>query len=165
MDYLVELCKEGRFAGVGMGVPEATARAVLGTPDDESVSDDPHVLVYGGFELAFTGGELEMITLGFGRILHVVPEKLAGEVPRQWSETDRDGVVDALAERGVTLTPHAHPGAGVFDYCATTVLGDLVNVTFTGERLTGVVCARADRTAPRIAFLPPPVVRRPPVSH
>jgi hypothetical protein len=159
MDHLVELCREGRIGGVGMGVPEATARAVLGRPDDESVSYDPHVLVYGAIELAFAGGALEMITLGFGRLIEDLPASLPGEIPRIWGESDREAVLAALSGRGVALAAHPHPSDGVRDYTATTAMGDIVNVQFTGGRLSGVACSRAERAAPRILFLPAPATR------
>jgi hypothetical protein len=159
MDHLVELCREGRIGGVGMGVPEATARAVLGRPDDETVSYDPHVLLYGGVELAFADGELEMITLGFGHLLEDLPASLPGEIPRIWGEGDRETVLASLSGRGVALTAHPHPGDGVHDYTATTTMGDVVNVLFTGGRLSGVACSRAERAAPRILFLPAPATR------
>lgn len=156
MDNLVELCREGRLAGIGMGTPLGHVRAVLGEPDDESVSQEPYVLVYGTIELSFVDGVLETITLGFGRPLEDLPLPLAGGIPRRWSDVSREGVLAALAEREVELTPHPHPVDGVHDYRASTVLGDVVNVTFDGDQLSGVVCARGDRTAPRILIMPPP---------
>lgn len=156
MDNLVELCREGRLAGVGMGAPLDAARAALGDPDDESVSREPYVLVYGAIELSFVDDVLETITLGFGRPLEDLPPALVGGIPRQWSDMSRERVIAALAERGIELDPHPHPDAGTRDYRTRTVRGDIVNVTFDGDELFGVACARGDRSVPRIRFMPPP---------
>jgi hypothetical protein len=156
VDHLVELCREGRIAGVGMGAGPDHVRAALGEPDDESAARDPHVLVYGAVELSLVDGVLELITFGLGRPFGDVPPARAGGVPRRWSDLDREGVLAALRERGVELTPHPHPVDGMRDYRAATVLGDVVNVTFDGDRLSGVACARGERSEPRILYLPAP---------
>jgi len=142
-----------------MGTSPAQARAVLGEPFDESVTRDPRLLVYGAVELTYAGGALEMITLGFGPSFADLPPALAPGMPRMWGDLPRDGALAALAERGVALTPHPHPSDGVRDYRASTARGDIVNVTFAGDRLSGVVCARGDRTAPRILVMPAPLRR------
>lgn len=159
MDHLVELCREGRISGVGLGAPESQARRLLGDPYDESVSRDPHVLLYGAVELTFSGGELELITLGFGTSLNDLPLTLAHGMPRMWADLPRESAVAALRTRGVDLRPHPHPEAGTCDYRATTALGDLVNVTFDPHGLVGAACARADRTAPRVLVMPAPLHR------
>jgi len=156
MDNLVELCREGRLAGIGMGAPLDAVRDAYGEPDDESVSREPHVLVYGAVELSFVDDVLETIALGFGHPLENLPLPLAGGIPRQWSDMPRDRVVAALAVRGVELAPYPHPADGVRDYRTLTVRGDIVNVTFDGDDLFGVACARGDLTRPRIRVMPPP---------
>lgn len=154
MDYLIELCTEGRVAGIGMGAATASVRAVLGEPDDESVAHDPHVLIYGAMELVFAADALEMITLGFGRPFGDLPPP--GGIARQWTDGPGGTVVAALAERGIDLAPQRHPDDDVVDYRATTPRGDIVNVTFAAGRLSGVACSRGERAAPRIRFMPAP---------
>lgn len=158
MDYLIELCTEGRVAGIGMGTPTAGVRAVLGEPDDESVARDPHVLVYGAMELVFAADALEMITLGFGRPFGDLPPP--GEIARQWTDGPSTNVVAALRERGIDLAPHPHPVDDVADYRTTTPRGDIVNVTFAAGRLSGIACSRGERAAPRILFMPAPPTSR-----
>jgi len=160
MDHLVELCREGRISGVGLGAPESQARRLLGDPYDESVSRDPHVLIYGAVELTFSADELEMITLGFGTSLNDLPLTLAHGMPRMWADLPRESAVAALRQRGVDLEPHPHPDTRTADYRSTTVLGDIINVTFDDQGLAGVACARGDRTAPRVLVMPAPL-RRP----
>lgn len=160
MDHLVELCREGRVSGVGLGAPPERARALLGEPYDESVTREPHVLVYGAVELTFSGGELEMITLGFGTSLNDLPPSLAHGVPRKWADLPREVALAELREHGVEPARHPHPDARTYDYRATTVLGDIVNVTFDEHGLAGVACARGDRTAPRVLVMPAPMTRR-----
>ena len=159
MDHLTELCREGRVAGVGMGTPLDRVRALLGEPYDQSAAREPRVLVYGALELSFIDGALEMTALGFGRPLEDLPPALAPGMPRMWGDLPRAGVLAALRDRGVALTPHPHPSGDVHDYHVATPRGDIVNVTFAGDRLSGVVCARGDRTAPRIMVLPAPLRR------
>lgn len=159
MDHLVELCREGRVSGVGLGATPGQARALLGEPYDESVAREPYVLVYGAVELTFSGGELEMITLGFGTSLHDLPPSLAAGVPRKWADLPREIALATLRAHGVELARYPHPDARTYDYRATTVRGDIVNVTFDDHGLAGVVCARGDRTAPRVLVMPAPMRR------
>lgn len=159
MDHLIELCREGRVSGVGLGASPAQARALLGAPYDESVAREPHVLVYGAVELTFSAGELEMITLGFGTSLHDLPPSLAHGVPRKWADLPREVALAELREHGIELESHPHPDARTRDYRATTVLGDIVNVTFDDHGLAGVACARGNRTAPRVLVMPAPMRR------
>ena len=154
MDYLIELCTEGRVAGIGMGTATASVRAVLGEPDDETVAREPHVLIYGAMELVFSAGALEMITLGFGRPFGDLPPP--GEIARQWTDGPSGNVVAALGERGIDLAPQPHPDDDVLDYRTTTLRGDIVNVTFASGQLSGVACSRGERAAPRILFMPAP---------